>query len=280
MSFATRLKNSRLAHGFTQEQLAKLVRVTPQAVSKWEMGGSYPDCACLMELSKALGVSIDYLLDNNVNNMSEMSVRLADMVRDCDAEKKFHLMRELCWQMVKGLNVASEGYSPDELEKIIYPTYCTTDYGFVQVSNGESPFFGVFPDYDGSYSRAIGDGEQMRRVFEILGDEHTMKAILYIFKNERNYVFEAEVIANECKIPLDKINSVMESLEEINIVKSSTVEIDDETHTIYHAYQTYTIISLLLIAKHVGYNGVFFNRRGLRTKPYLKDTENNELQED
>ncbi|MCH5192376.1 MAG: methyltransferase domain-containing protein [Oscillospiraceae bacterium] len=48
--------------GYTQEELAKLLNVSFQAVSKWENGVSLPDVATLPLIAKALGCSIDSLL--------------------------------------------------------------------------------------------------------------------------------------------------------------------------------------------------------------------------
>ncbi|WP_103063471.1 helix-turn-helix transcriptional regulator [Actinomyces qiguomingii] len=52
----------RLARGMTQEQLAKRMGVTPQAVSKWENDLNYPDVATLPALAALLDTSVDALL--------------------------------------------------------------------------------------------------------------------------------------------------------------------------------------------------------------------------
>lgn len=39
--FAERLRKKRLACNLTQEQLAQAIRISPQAVSKWERGVSH-----------------------------------------------------------------------------------------------------------------------------------------------------------------------------------------------------------------------------------------------
>ena len=41
LDFGGRLKTLRLSKSMTQEQLAQRLRVSPQAVSKWENGFSY-----------------------------------------------------------------------------------------------------------------------------------------------------------------------------------------------------------------------------------------------
>lgn len=48
--------------GMTQSVLAERLGITPQAISKWERGLSFPDLSRLEELAKMLEVSVDYLL--------------------------------------------------------------------------------------------------------------------------------------------------------------------------------------------------------------------------
>ena len=55
----------RKKNGYTQEELAKKLGISAQAVSKWENDLSCPDIMLLPELAKALGVSIDELLSGN-----------------------------------------------------------------------------------------------------------------------------------------------------------------------------------------------------------------------
>ena len=61
LDFGGRIKNLRLSKSMTQEQLAQRLRVSPQAVSKWENGVTLPDIQLLPELSILLGTSIDAL---------------------------------------------------------------------------------------------------------------------------------------------------------------------------------------------------------------------------
>ncbi len=57
-----RIARLRLAHGMTQEHLASLMHVSPQAVSKWENDLSSPDIGLLVPLAQTLGLSVDELL--------------------------------------------------------------------------------------------------------------------------------------------------------------------------------------------------------------------------
>ena len=49
--------------GITQEKLAEICNVTPQAVSKWENDLSCPDISVLRLLANTLGVTVDELLN-------------------------------------------------------------------------------------------------------------------------------------------------------------------------------------------------------------------------
>lgn len=57
-----RIKELRKKSGMTQNQLAKRLGVSRNAINSWEMSQSTPSSIYLVELSKIFGVSTDYLL--------------------------------------------------------------------------------------------------------------------------------------------------------------------------------------------------------------------------
>ncbi|MBQ2948955.1 MAG: helix-turn-helix transcriptional regulator [Clostridia bacterium] len=62
MSFSENLKKIRREHRLSQEELAELLDVSRQAVSKWEQGQGYPEVEKLLLLSSKLNVSLDALM--------------------------------------------------------------------------------------------------------------------------------------------------------------------------------------------------------------------------
>ena len=62
MNIGEVIKERRKQRKMTQTELAELLKVTPQAVSRWEMGISYPDIAMIPLISEVLYVSADELL--------------------------------------------------------------------------------------------------------------------------------------------------------------------------------------------------------------------------
>lgn len=66
MRFCDKLIELRREKGYSQEQLASVLGVSRQAVSKWEAGASMPDLSKLMQLSELFLVTTDYLLKEEI----------------------------------------------------------------------------------------------------------------------------------------------------------------------------------------------------------------------
>ena len=70
------IKKLRKANNLTQDELAKKLGVTYQAVSKWENGKSIPDIAILKDISTLFNVNIDELLEGNVKEKKKLNKKI------------------------------------------------------------------------------------------------------------------------------------------------------------------------------------------------------------
>lgn len=59
----------RKQNGWSQEQLAEQLHISRQSVSKWESGASIPDLDKIIKLSSIFGVSTDYLLKDEMEEL-------------------------------------------------------------------------------------------------------------------------------------------------------------------------------------------------------------------
>ena len=57
------IANLRTGNKYTQEQLAEKLKISPQAVSKWENGKAAPEIPMLYEISRLFNCSVDRILD-------------------------------------------------------------------------------------------------------------------------------------------------------------------------------------------------------------------------
>jgi len=92
LNFSHRLVALRKANNLSQEEVAKRLFVTRQAVSKWECGESYPDIENLFALAKLYNVTIDDIVDNSKElplhkPEEEQSVIFSDILVEQDDKK-------------------------------------------------------------------------------------------------------------------------------------------------------------------------------------------------
>lgn len=68
MTFGEKLARERKELNYTQEQLAEILGVSRQSVSKWESDIAYPETEKLIKMGKLFSCSMDYLLDDSVTD--------------------------------------------------------------------------------------------------------------------------------------------------------------------------------------------------------------------
>ena len=66
MTLGEKITRQRKERNYTQEQLADILGVSRQSISKWETDLAYPETEKLLELGKLFDCSMDYLLKETV----------------------------------------------------------------------------------------------------------------------------------------------------------------------------------------------------------------------
>ena len=79
IKIGTIIKKLRTENNVTQDALATAIGVTPQAISRWEAEGGYPDIELLPAIADFFSVSTDELLGYK---MSERETRLAEIKKE------------------------------------------------------------------------------------------------------------------------------------------------------------------------------------------------------
>ena len=71
MSFGEKLAKMRKEKGYSQEELANLLNVSRQAVSKWESNNSYPETEKIVAICKLFECSMDELIGLKEGNVKK-----------------------------------------------------------------------------------------------------------------------------------------------------------------------------------------------------------------
>lgn len=92
MTLGDKIAKARKENNYTQEQLADLLGVSRQSVSKWESGLAYPETEKLIRISELFHCSLDYLLKDGAENVEgrakeERGFSLGNLFRERKSEK-------------------------------------------------------------------------------------------------------------------------------------------------------------------------------------------------
>jgi transcriptional regulator with XRE-family HTH domain len=189
------IKKYRTKNNMTQEQLAGIVGVSAQAVSKWECEDTIPDGALFIPIADALGISLDRLCSHNRVYESDTYQAIFHLIGKTPKEKRMEKVREICWQTQKGLfNGYMEidyEYQPDEMQIYKDSSSITDDTGFTFISNRpELHFYSVFSEPDKGFASVLKYDEKYRELFEAFADPYVLKAFFYLYSHKDGYTFE------------------------------------------------------------------------------------------
>lgn len=95
--FAKRLKSARLIKGYSMQDLADMLNVSKQMVSKYENGKSIPDSSGLIKMAKALEQNADYFFKPSAVELKEVKFRK----KSCFTAKKLKAVEEEVLQRVE-----------------------------------------------------------------------------------------------------------------------------------------------------------------------------------
>ncbi len=95
MSFGQTIKALRHSANMTQEHLAELLLISPQAVSRWETDAAMPDISLLLPLANLFNVTADYLLGMETYQKDERKAEYDEAFREYwnhdDKEKNYQI---------------------------------------------------------------------------------------------------------------------------------------------------------------------------------------------
>ncbi|MFS0661917.1 helix-turn-helix transcriptional regulator [Niallia alba] len=74
MYFSSKIKEERLKHNMSQQQLGEKLNISRQSISKWERGESYPSIELLIKISDIFDITLDELVKGD-NSLKEKIIK-------------------------------------------------------------------------------------------------------------------------------------------------------------------------------------------------------------
>lgn len=96
MILGQRIKEEREKRQWTQDYLAEKLNVSRQAISKWEVGSTYPDIDRLVQISNLFGITLDSLIKGDDSLKKSIVI-----TKNAKAQTNvWEFMRSTGWMMV------------------------------------------------------------------------------------------------------------------------------------------------------------------------------------
>lgn len=274
-AIGVRIAGLRKEKGVTQEELAKNVCVSAQAVSKWENGG-VPDIELLPKIADFFQVSIDTLFGRNTMDYNDIQDALIHKIIETQPDKRFEVVFELCWAMEQAMCGEMAVYESiedyqDKLEnnERRYSSILTdngyTRMGIAKILN----YFLIVPEVEDK-ERAFFDGIDYTALFKDLSNQVVFDTMVMLSKREHCKSFTNNWLTKNMGLDLDTTLMVIQTLQKYGIISIKEIEVDEVIQEVYTFNPTPSFTAMLIFAREIidKPNG-FSCFMGVRNKPYL-----------
>ena len=282
----TIISKLRKEKGITQEELAKYVGVSAQAVSKWENGG-VPDTELLPKIADYFNISTDVLFGRE-HIGKDVSAAIYEHIskHDFNSPLRFSEGFELCWALERALFIRKDLHkdfgtidvSKDRVadyEKRLDKTEQTysqvcSNHGFTQMGVANRlQYFLMVPEIKDK-KVALFDGIDYKSFFEILAKEDLFQALLLLYSRDERKYFTENLLVRELSVSRERAMELIQLLKKINLVSTRELELDDIVRNVYIFVPNTAFIALLIFAREmIDRPNKFSYNSGFRTKPFL-----------
>ena len=246
MNLGNKILELRKKKGLSQEELGEKVNVTRQTISNWELGETSPNPEQLKKLSQELNVSVDDLLDNNINNILIEKVSNTEKLAGIILKiikivliiiPSMFILLILSSIIYKNINKKNSGR---ELEKIIYCSLYGEEHSYnvvyeeltgIPIAEGGDSYFADILDLD-KYN-------DVHQIFNVINDyvkknggtcqminEHSLNDIVNMYVKEGSLTKESLTVVIEENNDYDISYGEPFWLEKYNYQTSSYEKLD------------------------------------------------------
>ena len=266
----------RKTKGVKQEELAKFVGVSAQAVSKWENGG-VPDTELLPRIAAFFQVSIDELFGVQAGVAANIQEAILEDITQTKGEDRIARAFELCWMIEQSMygtifsdpeRFKEEARVHSENDQLYSRVLMDSGYTEMGLFN-RMQYFLVVPDAKDK-DKALLDGIDYPSLFKLLSDKDVFNTLVFLYKRESANSFTDELLIRKLSLSPEKAKQIISELLRLHLLGKTTAELADETVDFYNFQAKPSFVSMLVFAREmIERPSKFALNSGFRTKPFL-----------
>lgn len=254
------IANLRKKHKMTQEQLAQIIGVSAQSVSKWENGTNMPDILLLPIIADIFGVSMDFLFGREKENGENVINPEKCLEKTCDSIME--TLASSCFD-----SDFSESF--DEFFRRYRNTLkSNTNNNSAVFRNHGTVFYN--DSLGGLVIKRPRDGwsslfecQETANAISLFADEDIRKLYCGIIKTGMNTF----TLSHICKLSgIENSAAIAEKLEKTQIFRKNKIDVDGEIIDIYqplgHGRQFFLVAIYALAKAYTDYKDSYFCLHG------------------
>lgn len=250
--FSENLARYRKRKGLTQGQLAKLLSVTPQAVSKWEKG-SYPDSELLPSIAEILGISLDVLFGIKEEDcVIDLAQVISDEIGNLPEEQRSTRVMELCYNILCAYNrnISSENaVLPKHFSRETYAQLRTDHELAISRLNQDMQYFCFLRIPENGINSYVSITPRLQELFGLLSDETALRIIFFAETLPRNFILTKECISKRLNIPLEKVSEIVDRFDRLGITWEMTADTGEDPFPVYGYVHSIPLTAVLTLAE-------------------------------
>ena len=269
-----RIAALRKEKGATQEELARCVGVSAQAVSKWECGG-LPDTELLPAIADFFGVAVDTLFGRRAADYGGLKEEMAKHIAGEPENRRFQTAIDYCWAIEMTLSGEAQikdfpwedawTQEPDVYSQILFPS------GMSLFSlSAALPYFLLMPEPEGGWKSGLLPKEDYAAFFALLGEPKVLD-VLFLLYGRDGRPFTRGFLERELSLAEEDAERVARRLCGHGLLQESEIEGDDGVQKFYRFRPNPAFVALLAAARAMIRGPhlfqVYYDNRG--GKPYL-----------
>jgi transcriptional regulator with XRE-family HTH domain len=248
----------RKGKGITQEALAEEFNLTPQAVSKWESGGS-PDASLLPALADYFEVSIDRLFGRKGFDYTEIELKARAYLTTLPVEERVKRAYDICFNTQYSFVDMS---IPEDLSEILMSVNevsamgtehgeVFTNKGLVKTGIGEAlRYFLLMPKPEDGWGNKLKFKEEYSRLFAYLGQEDILKSLFFL-ESRKNKSFTSKLLEKAFDLSDKRATEVLKVFVEYGLVEEKELELDEELKFIYEYNSNLSILPFFTFVEEI-----------------------------